>query len=37
MVTGTTPTIDIDTTGEKTNWLFTLGENEDTTSVGSLH
>jgi PKD repeat protein len=33
VVTGTTPTIDIDATGEKTNWPFTLGTNEDSTSV----
>jgi len=33
VVTGTTPTIDIDTTGGITNWAFLTGTNMDTTSV----
>ena len=33
VVTGTTPTIDIDTTGGISNWALVTGTNEDTTSV----
>jgi PKD repeat protein len=33
VVTGTTPILDIDTTGGIINWAFITGTNEDTTSV----